>query len=118
MFGRNEISDKELTKTVNSRLARTGTGSRIIAIVNRGVATLSGKLQYAGQRTPIVNTASRIAGIRQVVDNMQITPAKKQISPPPKPMAKPAPPVEIAAEVPPPNIAPVQPGESLSENKS
>ena len=78
MFGRNEVSDKELSKMVNSRLSRTGTGSRITATVNRGVVTLLGILQYAGQRIPIKNTASRISGVRQVIDQMQIAQKKPQ----------------------------------------
>jgi hypothetical protein len=101
MFGRKEASDSELSKTVNSRLGRTGTGSRITAVVNRGVATISGKLQYAGQRTPIMNAASRVAGIRQVIDQMQLIPAKKYSSPPVKPVVKPMPPVVQAEPIPP-----------------
>ncbi|HTQ39762.1 MAG TPA: BON domain-containing protein [Pirellulales bacterium] len=81
MFGRNEVSDTELSKTVNSRLSRTGTGSRITATVNRGVVTLLGNLQYAGQRIPIKNTASRISGVRQVIDQMQIARKKPQAAP-------------------------------------
>lgn len=91
MFGRKEVSDSELSRTVNSRLGRTGTGSRITAVVNRGVATLTGKLQYTAQRTPIMNAASRVAGIRQVIDQMQLIPVKKYSPTPPKPVAKPVP---------------------------
>ena len=100
MFGRKEVSDSELSKTVNSRLGRTGTGSRITAVVNRGVATISGKLQYAGQRTPIMNAASRVAGIRQVIDQMQLIPTKKYSPPPAKPVVKPIPPVVQAEPIP------------------
>ena len=64
MFGRNDVSDKDLAKTVVSRVSRTGSGSRISATVNRGVVTLMGKLKYVDQRRPIVNAASRIAGVR------------------------------------------------------
>jgi hypothetical protein len=114
MFGKNVVSDKELSKTVNTRLARAGAGSRITAVVNRGVATLLGKLQYAAQRTPIMNTASRVAGVRQVIDQMQLIPPKK-ILPTPKPVVKPAPPVEKIEEVPPPDTSPAQQGESVLE---
>lgn len=100
MFGRKEVSDSELSKTVNSRLARTGTGSRVTAVVNRGVVTLTGKLQYAAQRTPIMNTASRVAGIRQVIDQMQLIPAKKYAQPPAKPVVKTVPPVVQAEPIP------------------
>jgi hypothetical protein len=107
MFGKAEVSDKELSKTVNSRLARTGTGSRITAVINRGVATLSGKLQYAGQCAPIMNAASRVAGIRQVIDQMQLIPAKKP-SPLSKPLVSPTPPVEPIEEVPAPDVSAVE----------
>jgi len=100
MFGRNDVSDKDLAKTVVSRVSRTGTGSRISATVNRGVVTLMGKLKYAGQRLPIVNAASRIAGIRQVVDQMQVAP-------------KPSP---VLPKAPPKTIAPVK-QEPLTEEK-
>ena len=104
MFGRNEVSDKELSKTVNSRLARTGTGSRIMATVNHGVVTLFGKMQYAGQRAPITNAASRVAGVRQVIDQMQIIPVKK-LSPPQKPYVKPSLPVRPIEETTPPDVS-------------
>jgi hypothetical protein len=46
MFGRNEVPDRSLLKTVNRRLDRTGTGShsKITAAVQRGMVTLTGKL--------------------------------------------------------------------------
>ncbi|HEY2826701.1 MAG TPA: BON domain-containing protein [Pirellulales bacterium] len=96
MFGRNEVSDKELSKTVNSRLARAGANSKIVALVNRGAVTLSGNLQYAAQRIPIVNTASRVAGVRQVIDQMQVV-AKKSFSPPAKALVTCKPPVAATA---------------------
>jgi hypothetical protein len=74
MFNRNEVSDKELLKTVNSRLARTGTGSKVTASVSRGMVTLSGNLRYAAQRAPIMSAANGIAGVRQVIDRMQCPP--------------------------------------------
>jgi hypothetical protein len=74
MFNRSEVSDKELLKTVNARLARTGTGSKVSATVSRGAVTLSGNLRYAAQRGPIVSAANGIAGVRQVIDRMQCAP--------------------------------------------
>ena len=91
MFGRNDVSDRDLIKTVNSRLTRAGGGSHVKAMVNRGVVTLSGKLQYSAQRIPVVNAASRVAGVRQVVDQMQIE--SKKITP----ASYKTPPVETAA---------------------
>jgi BON domain-containing protein len=74
MFNRNEVPDKELLKTVNARLARTGTGSKVTATVSRGTVTLSGNLRYAAQRAPLMSAANSIAGIRQVIDRMQCPP--------------------------------------------
>ena len=91
MFGKKVISDKELSNTVHSRLARTGTGSRVTARISRGVVTLSGNLQHAGQRNPIMAAASKVEGVRQVIDQM-VMPAKKKMEAPiyvPKPMAAP-----------------------------
>jgi osmotically-inducible protein OsmY len=80
MFGRNQISDKDLQKTVNHRLQRTGASSqsRIAATVQGGMVTLTGTIQYANQRTPIVKAVSNIAGIRRVVDQLQMAPPKPQ----------------------------------------
>ncbi len=76
MFGRNEVSDKELLKTVNRRLDRTGSGlrSKITASVQRGTVTLSGKLRYDYQRSPIVKAVQGVAGVHQVIDQLQSTP--------------------------------------------
>ena len=76
MFGRNEVSDKELLKTVNRRLDRTGSGlrSKITASVQRGTVTLSGKLQYDYQRSSIVKAVQGVAGVHQVIDQLQSAP--------------------------------------------
>jgi hypothetical protein len=78
MFGRNQISDRDLLKSINQRLARTGTASqsKVNVSVQQGNVTLTGTLQYAIQRSPIVKAISRVAGVRHVVDLMQFT-AKK-----------------------------------------
>ena len=72
MFGKNEVSDKELLKTVNRKLDRAGGGSqsRVAASVQRGTVTLSGKIQYENLRTPIVKAASGISGVRNVIDQL------------------------------------------------
>jgi hypothetical protein len=107
MFGKSQLSDKELLRSVNSRLTRTGTGSRIVAKINRGVVTLSGNLQFAAQRIPIMNAASRVDGIRQVIDQMQFA-QKKSFSPPPKVIPK-----QIA---PAPIDTPIAPDSSVALN--
>ncbi len=78
MFGRNEVSDKTLLKSVNQRLERTGTGSqsKVQARVQRGNVTLTGTLRYDNQRTPILKAVSSLAGVRQVIDQLQSPPKR------------------------------------------
>lgn len=78
VFGKNQVSDKELQKTVTKRLERTGTGSqsKITAIVRRGAVTLTGKLQYERQRSPILKAVQAVAGVRQIIDQLQVPPRK------------------------------------------
>lgn len=69
MLGKNGPSDKELLKTVNRKLDRAGGGSqsRVTAAVRQGTVTLSGRIKYENQRTPIVKAASSVAGVRNVI---------------------------------------------------
>jgi osmotically-inducible protein OsmY len=82
MFGRDEVPDRTLLKTVNRRLDRTGTGSqsKVTAAVQRGMVTLTGKLQYENQRNPIVKAIRSVAGVRQVIDQLQTPPKKERYS--------------------------------------
>jgi osmotically-inducible protein OsmY len=74
MLGRNRISDQDLVKTVNQKLSRAGSSSqsRIAAMVQQGTMTLTGNLQDAGQRSPLVKSAPSVAGVRGVVDLRQL----------------------------------------------
>ena len=76
MFGSNQASDNVLLKTVNQRLQRAGGGSqsRITAAVSQGSVTLTGNLQYDAQRSPLVKSVARIAGVRRVIDQLRIKP--------------------------------------------
>ena len=80
MFGRNQVSDKDLLKAVNQRLMRSGAGSqaRITAAIQHGTVTLTGTLQYAIQRSPILKEVRRVAGVSRVVD--QLTLAERKTS--------------------------------------
>jgi len=80
MFGRNQISDRDLLKAINQRLVRTGTASssKVNVSVQQGNVTLTGTLQHAIQRGPIVKAISRVTGVRRVVDQMQHTAKKAQ----------------------------------------
>lgn len=71
MFGGKEMSDKELLKTVNRRLARGG-GASLTASVQSGTVTIAGRLQYEAQRRPILKILNGIAGIRRVIDQLQV----------------------------------------------
>jgi osmotically-inducible protein OsmY len=78
MFGRNAVSDRDLLKSVNQRLARTGTASqsKVNVSVQQGTVTLTGSLHYAIQREPILKAIARVAGVRHVIDQLQLI-AKK-----------------------------------------
>jgi hypothetical protein len=82
MFGKDQISDKDLLKQINQRMGRTGTGSqsKINVSVRQGNVTLSGTLQHAIHRDPILKAVARVAGVRRVIDQMQHT-AKKATQP-------------------------------------
>jgi osmotically-inducible protein OsmY len=80
MLGRNQIPDKDLLKAVNQRLMRSGTGSqtRVTASVQKGMVTLTGTLQYAIQRNPIMKAVQSVPGISRIVDQMVLVPKKPQ----------------------------------------
>lgn len=74
MFGAHRTSDKELSKTVNKRLVRAGSGSQtaLAAAVQQGTVTLTGILRYEAQRRPILKAISCIAGVSRIVDHLQV----------------------------------------------
>jgi hypothetical protein len=70
-------NDAALLKTVNQKLMRGGGGGsqgRIMATVQRGTVTLTGKLQYDAQRAPLTKAVAAVAGVRRVVDQLTVTP--------------------------------------------
>ena len=71
MLGRNEVSDKELVKTVSKRLQRGG-GGGVIAAIQRGTVTLKGKIRYESQRRPILKIVGCIAGVRGIIDQLRL----------------------------------------------
>lgn len=80
MFGRNQVSDRDLLKNIQQRLARTGTSSssKVNVTVLQGNVTLTGTLQHAIQRAPILKAVNHVAGVRRVNDQMQHV-AKKRL---------------------------------------
>jgi hypothetical protein len=75
MLDRNTTSDKELLKSVNRRLERSGMGrARVAATVQRGIVTISGLLQFENQRRPLTQAVRSIAGVRSIVDQLRLAP--------------------------------------------
>jgi hypothetical protein len=75
MIGRNDNNDKALQKSVTQRLQRASSQAGLAATVQNGSVTLTGKLHFENQRTPIVKAMRSVAGIRSVVDQM-VSPPK------------------------------------------
>ncbi|HEX4412582.1 MAG TPA: BON domain-containing protein [Lacipirellulaceae bacterium] len=75
MFGRNEVDDKALQKTVTQRLQRASSQAGLSASVQNGSVTLTGKLHFENQRTPIVKAMRSVAGVRNVIDQL-VSPPK------------------------------------------
>jgi osmotically-inducible protein OsmY len=75
MFGRDDVSDKELSKTISKRLQRGG-GGGLSADVLRGTVTLKGKIRYESQRRPLLKILNSIAGVRRIIDQLQLEPKR------------------------------------------
>jgi osmotically-inducible protein OsmY len=75
MFGPNQVSDKELLKAVGKRLQRGG-GGGLTAAIQRGIVTLTGKIQYESQRRPIWKIVNGIAGVRRVIEQLRLEPKR------------------------------------------
>jgi osmotically-inducible protein OsmY len=81
MLGRNQISDKDLLKQVNQRIMRSGASqSRVAVSVHMGMVTLTGTLQHAIQRDPILKAVARVTGVKRVIDQMQLLVRKREAS--------------------------------------
>lgn len=76
MFG-SKVSDKDLSKNVNKRLARIGAPTKVLAGVCRGIVTLTGPLKYENQRRQIVKAVGAAPGVLQVVDHLLSPPKRK-----------------------------------------
>lgn len=77
MFGRSDIADKALLKSVQRRLERTGSRTRLNATMRQGTVTLTGQLQYEKQRLQIMNAVKGVSGVRQVIDRLVSPPKAK-----------------------------------------
>ena len=81
MFGGNANSDKELQKSVERRLQRSGGGAGLRAMVMGGSVTISGNLQYESQRIPLMKALRGVAGVRNVLDQLKAPPKKAPYGP-------------------------------------
>ena len=71
------VSDKTLLQKVNQRMSRMGGAQgQVIVAVMGGDVTLTGTLQYETQRLGLVKTASSVAGVRRVIDQLRVQPPK------------------------------------------
>jgi osmotically-inducible protein OsmY len=72
MFSRNQVPDKELLKMVNRKLSRTGgSQTHVNVTISQGTVTLSGKISYENQRSPLVKAVSSVPGVRGVTDMLK-----------------------------------------------
>ena len=78
MLGGNQVPDKTLLKKVTQRLLRAGSQGKVQVTVRNGQVTLSGMLQYANQRRPMVSAAGAIEGVRSVIDQLQLKAQEKR----------------------------------------
>jgi osmotically-inducible protein OsmY len=75
----NEVPDKAILQKVTQHVQLTGTGSQSKVTVNvrGGDVTVGGTIQYEMQRRNILKAASRVAGVRRVIDQMQVVTKKR-----------------------------------------
>ena len=87
--------DSQLTGQIQSKLSQDSglQGKAITVQTSGGVVTLSGTVENDAERTAAARYASEVQGIKQVVNNLQITPATAAAAPVPDETA-PAPPPE------------------------
>ncbi|OHB79490.1 MAG: hypothetical protein A2V98_02415 [Planctomycetes bacterium RBG_16_64_12] len=75
-----QVPDKQVSQKVEQHISRTGMGShtKIKVQVRNGDVTLSGTLQYETQRRPVLQAARAVAGVRRVVDQLQVNAAPRK----------------------------------------
>jgi osmotically-inducible protein OsmY len=71
------IPDPKIIQHVSQKLASSGlrAPSRVTVTSSSGRVTLTGSIQYEHQRQSALTSARGIAGVRQVIDRMQLIPA-------------------------------------------
>jgi hypothetical protein len=73
--GKNPAADKALQKLVDRRLQQSG-GSQLglKAVVVNGSVTITGKLKFDNQRIPLMKSMRGVAGVKNLVDQVQSPP--------------------------------------------
>jgi len=69
------IDDGNLTSSVKTQLAsdRLNTLTRVGVETNNGVVYLTGEVETAEQKSRVGSLASQVKGVRQVVNNLQVS---------------------------------------------
>lgn len=71
--------DDHVTRHVTNKLASRGFGSQHLTVqTSNGLVTISGGVQFAHQKKAALKAITGIAGIRRVIDQMNVKPAVKR----------------------------------------
>src|SRR5215813_10972704 len=86
-------SDAQVTSDIQNKLtADSGLqGKQLGVAVENGTVTLSGAVDNDAERDAAARYASSVAGVKQVVNNLTVTPAIAEVPPPPAPVEEPKP---------------------------
>ena len=78
----NDVPDKSIQQKLSQKLSRLVSGSRntITAAVHNGVVTLTGFIQFEQQRRLVLRAMHSVAGVRQVIDQLQLQARKSNWS--------------------------------------
>jgi osmotically-inducible protein OsmY len=78
MFG-SQAQDQIITQQVNRKLATRGVRQpcQVTVETKNGDVTLSGTVQYAHQKGAAVGVATKVTGVRRVVDRLTVKPVVK-----------------------------------------
>lgn len=104
-----QVSDKSLLQSVQRKLQQKCPGSKIVATVRSGAATVTGMIKNEHERKPIIRTISAVQGIKRVADQLRVQERVRivhQVRSEPDP--KPEPVTEPEADVQPESDASIQ----------
>jgi osmotically-inducible protein OsmY len=80
MLRKNPVPDKAINQKVARQLISHGFRApcNIEAQTNRGVVTLSGKIEFEYQRAAVLRAIHQVDGISSVIDHLQVIPKTVQ----------------------------------------